>query len=279
LNKHISIIQTVHLFPKLDALLLNLLKSIDEKDWNLPTFAGYWTVKDVAAHLLDGNLRPLSMLRDGFFGVSPKENNSYQSLLEYLNKLNQDWVNVMKRLSPKVLIELLEHSGTEYIHFIENLKPNDKAVFSVAWAGESESLNWFHIAREYTEKWHHQQQIRYALGCPEPLYEPKFYLPYLETSMRALPHHYRNVVAEIGESIEFVVSEMGAWTILNQPNGWQIVNEQHRSKPSTQVIIPKKMAWKILTKATRHSEAEVEIEVLGKAVHGKHFLQMLAVMA
>jgi hypothetical protein len=34
----------------------------------------------------------------------------------------------------------------------------------VAWAGEAESKNWFHVARDYSEKWHHQQQIREAVS-------------------------------------------------------------------------------------------------------------------
>jgi hypothetical protein len=110
----IKVIETIHLFSKLDELLIDLLKGMEEKDWNLPTFAGNWTIKDVAVHLLDGNLRSLSMLRDGYFGVSSGEINSYQDLLNYLNKLNHDWVNALQRLSPRIIIELLEQSGNQY---------------------------------------------------------------------------------------------------------------------------------------------------------------------
>jgi len=42
-----------------------LLRGLSPADWNAPKLAGAWTVKDVAAHLLDGNLRTLAMLRDG----------------------------------------------------------------------------------------------------------------------------------------------------------------------------------------------------------------------
>ncbi len=35
-----KIIETVHLFSKLDKLLIDLLKSMEEIDWNLLTFAG-----------------------------------------------------------------------------------------------------------------------------------------------------------------------------------------------------------------------------------------------
>lgn len=273
-----KIIETVHLFSKLDKLLIDLLKSMEETDWNLPTFAGNWTVKDVAVHLLDGNLRPLSMLRDGYFGVSADEINSYQDLLNYLNKLNHDWVNAMKRLSPKVIIELLEQSGNQYIDFIKSLNPGDKATFSVAWAGEMESRNWFHIAREYTEKWHHQQQIRYALKCPELLYSTELYLPYIETSMRALTHHYKEIKANIGDGIEFKVSETGTWNLIYGESGWEITDNQINN-PTCKVIIPQKLAWKIFTKAAKSEESVNQIEIIGDQSLGKHILRMLAIMA
>jgi hypothetical protein len=41
-----------------------------------------------------------------------------------------------------------------------------KEDFSVARAGEEASLNWFNIAREYSERSLHQQQIREAVGAP-----------------------------------------------------------------------------------------------------------------
>jgi hypothetical protein len=61
-------------------------------------------------------------------------------------------------------------------------------VFSVAWAGEAESKNWFHVARDYSEKWHHQQQIREAVGQTAELLTPALYRPLLDTLLRDLPH-------------------------------------------------------------------------------------------
>ena len=101
--------------------------------------------------------------------------------------MNADWVKASKRLSPKVLIELLRSSGLEYAAYLTTLDPEDQAVYSVAWAGEHKSKNWFHIAREYTEKWHHQQQIRLAVEKNEALLNEELYYPYLDTSIRGLP--------------------------------------------------------------------------------------------
>ena len=57
-----------HLLPVLNEKLITLLRSLTPEEWQLPTIARLWTVKDVAAHLLDGNIRSLSLLRDGWWG-------------------------------------------------------------------------------------------------------------------------------------------------------------------------------------------------------------------
>jgi hypothetical protein len=41
--------------------------------------------------------------------------------------------------------------------------PFAMAPYGVSWAGEEKSANWFDTAREFTERWHHQQQIRLAV--------------------------------------------------------------------------------------------------------------------
>jgi len=57
-------IHTAHLFQILDDKLIELLRSLQPIDWDKPTLAKRWTVKDIAAHLLDTNVRSLAM-RDG----------------------------------------------------------------------------------------------------------------------------------------------------------------------------------------------------------------------
>lgn len=273
-------IQTLYLFPKLDQLLLELLRSLSQEDWAKPTLAPLWNVKYIATHLLDGNLRTLSMLRDGYFGESPGEINEYLGLVEYLNRLNSDWVKGMKRLSPKVLIQLHESSGKEYIEFLNTLDPFEKAAFSVAWAGEVESQNWFHIAREYTEKWHHQQQIRLAVGKEEILYTKEFYDPFLQTSLRALPFHYRDLTGQEGEVIQVTVEGEPNWNwwIIYNSDSWQSI-EKSTTNPVSQVFIPAQIAWRIFTKGISKAEAKSQLTISGKQEYGEKVLDMLTVMA
>ncbi|NBA88968.1 hypothetical protein GVN16_24545 [Emticicia sp. CRIBPO] len=266
------------LFPKLDEKLIEVLRSLSKEDWERQTIAPLWKVKDVAAHLLDGNIRTLSMLKDGYFGDSPGEISSYQDLLSYLNRLNAEWVKAMKRVSPAILTDMLEATGKEYHQFLTTLNPFADAAFSVAWAGEDVSQNWFHIAREYTEKWHHQQQIRLAVDLDHELYTRELYHPHLETSMRALPHHYRNVEGKAGETIQFSISTEGGgdWFLSHNGQAWALTGNSENI--ISKVNIKGEIAWRIFTKGISRAEAEKQTGIEGDP-RGSRILDMLAVMA
>ena len=85
-------ISTVHLFPQLQQLLLELLTDLSPTDWEKRTIVPLWTIKDIAAHLLDGNLRTLSMARDQYFGKKPGLIESYGDLMTFLNHLNASFL-------------------------------------------------------------------------------------------------------------------------------------------------------------------------------------------
>jgi len=196
MDENIVPIPTLHLFPKLNELLIELLRSLSPEDWDKPTLASLWTVKDITAHLLDTNLGTISYA-EGYFGKQSPGITDYQSLVNYINELNAVWVKAMHRVSPAQLIRLLEITNSQYVDCLAALDPFAPSRFSVAWAGEGQSLNWFHIAREYTEKWHHQQQIREAVN-KSGLMNYELFHPCIDTFMRGLPHTYRNVAANTG---------------------------------------------------------------------------------
>jgi len=272
-------IQTLPLFPILDKALINLLNSLTDAEWQLPTIAKLWIVKDIASHLLDGNLRTISILRDGYSGEPPTNINSYKDLVDYLNGLNISWTNATKRLSPKLLIELLETTGKEYIQQLQNLAPFDNAVFGVSWAGETTSANWFHIAREYTEKFIHQQQIREAVGKQGILTKELFY-PFIDTFMYGLPYTYRNTIAKIGAVVQVkITTEIGGeWNIEQTANGWKlrkIITEM----PAAIIILSPQTAWQLFSKGISLATALQQIEISGDKDLGAVALQMVSVMA
>jgi uncharacterized protein (TIGR03083 family) len=272
-------IETLPLFAELDRLLLELLRSLAPEDWQRPTLARRWTVKDVAAHLLDGNLRTLAMLRDNYFGETP-DDFSYAGVVAYLNRLNADWVQAMRRLSPAVLTEWLAASGAEYTAYLHTLDPWAPAAFPVAWAGETESLNWFHVARDYTEKWHHQQQIREAVGQTAPLLTPALFRPFIETMLRGLPHAYRTVEAPVGTRVRVCIDTAagGTWELLKTAAAWQLALPAAVA-PTAEVGLAPQVAWQLFTKGMSAAEARPLVRIAGQSALAEAALQLVAVMA
>jgi uncharacterized protein (TIGR03083 family) len=273
-------VQTLHLFPVLDKLLLELLASLSPEDWHKPTVAKLWNVKDIAAHLLDGNVRAIATLNGYQSNEPPPQINSYQDLVGYLNELNAVWVKAMKRLSPELLMAQLEITGKQYIEYLHTLDPFAPAMYSVAWAGEDTSLNWFHIAREYTEKWHHQQQIREAAGKPGLMTKELFY-PLIDTFMYALPHTYRNTRAEKGTVLKFTVSTKlgGDWFLQMIKDKWTLTKNLPIETPRASIILPPDTTWKLFTKAISAEAALAAAAVEGDIQVMAPIFTIVAVMA
>lgn len=272
-------IKTVHLFPLLDQKLIELLKSLSAEEWNKPTLAKLWTVKDIAAHLLDGNMRVISMSQQ-FAGDPPSiPINNYSDLVDFLNGLNAIWVKAMRRVSPQLLTELLEITGKQYSEIMSKADMFAPAPFSVAWAGEEESANWFHIAREYTEKFHHQQQIREAVGKQGIITAELFY-PCIDTFMRGLPYAYRTVIANAGALIQVTISGEagGDWFLLKTTDGWTLTKNAG-STPDTIVTLSPDIAWKVFTKGIDPQIALEASHVSGNINLGENLFNMVAVMA
>lgn len=278
-NSKIIPIQTSHLFSVLDELLMELLKSLTEEEWNAQTIAKKWTVKDIASHLLDGNLRGLSISRDHFFGEKPATINSYRDLVDFLNQLNMTWTNATKRLSPAVLIDLLETTGKQYSEHLQTLDAFENAVFSVAWAGEETSFNWFHIAREYTEKFLHQQQIRNAVGKQALLIKTLFY-PFINTFMQALPHVYKDIPAKEGTIVSLIVNTEigGQWNIIKKEKHWRFI-ESFDTAPASIIKIDPHDAWMLFSKGMTPDEAKQKAEIIGDKKLAEIALNIVAVMA
>lgn len=272
-------IQTLHLFPVLDKMLLDLLNSLTADEWNAQTVAKLWKVKDVASHLLDGNLRGLSTSRDGFFGEKADNINSYQDLVAFLNNLNLSWTKATQRLSPKVLTFLLEATGKQYTEHLSSLNPFDNAIFAVAWAGHENSPNWFHIAREYTEKFLHQQQIRDALG-KEGLMTKELYYPFLDIFMYAFPHTFKNVPASVGTIVSLIITTEigGKWSIVRNENTWNL-DKTIQTEAKATVKIDPITAWKLFSKSITPAQALKQVEIIGDEPLGTQVLQIVAVMA
>lgn len=266
-------------FGPLHAELIALLSGLSDEEWGRPTAAPLWTVKDVAAHLLDVDVRRLSSGRDGTTLPPDRAIDGYRGLVDYLNHLNAVWVEAARRISPRLLVELHGLTGPEVTRLFEAMDPWAPALYPVAWAGEETSANWMDMAREYTERWHHQQQIRDAVGRA-PLTGREWLHPVLDTFVRALPHAYRDVEAAEGAAVLLsVAGEAGDdWTLRSEGGRWALYAGAEPA-PDATVEMDADDAWRLFTKGLRGEAAERRVRIAGERRLGEPVLGTLAIMA
>jgi uncharacterized protein (TIGR03083 family) len=266
-------------FVRLHTELISLLRGLSAGDWSRPTACALWSVKDIAAHLLDSSIRRLSFGRDGLPSTPDTPISSYADLVRYLNRLNSEWVTACRRLSPQVLVELLDFTAAQVHAFFRSLDPYTPALFPVAWAGEDVSPNWFDIGREYTERWLHQQQIREAVGAPG-LTGREWLHPTLDVFARALPFTYREVEAPPGRSVRFEVQGEagGVWTLVRKASGWELFNGSSRNADAV-VRLDQETAWKLFSKGLDPGAARKRVKIEGEISLGEPALGSLAIMA
>jgi uncharacterized protein (TIGR03083 family) len=268
------------LLPPLHVELMSLLRGLTAEEWEKPTVAVPWTVRDMAAHLLDTDIRRLSYGRDHLVQDSSRPApDSYEELVTLLNRLNAEWVIAAKRISPPILMAFLDIVAPQTHTFLQSLDPYAVSGVSVAWAGESESQNWFDVAREYTEKWHHQQHIREAVGAPL-LTERRWLEPVLDTFLRGLPHTYRDVDVPDGTALVVEISgEAGdSWTLFRQSGKW-LLYRGCPDNPTAHIRLDQDRAWRLFTKGATKEEVRPHIEIAGDETLALHLLNLLSIMA
>jgi len=269
------------LFPEITSRLLDLLRALTP-EWRLPTVSSRRTVKDIASHLLDGSLRRLSIQRDGYLPADGGPG-AGEPLMDFLNRLNHEWEVGTRRLGPHVLIGLIEWADARLAEVLASLDPYARTLFPVAWAGEEQSPNWMDVAREFSEKWHHTQQIFDATGRPSTILNRRLGHPCLDIFMRALPYTFRDVDAPVGSAVAVSITGEagGAWHVEREMSGWRQVAELRRQADAT-VILDQDTAWKLVTKRRSRAVASAQfpqIEFRGDGALGAHVLAMLSVMA
>jgi len=269
-------ILTGHLFGPVRRELLSLLHGLDEQEWKRQTAAGQWNVKDVALHILGGDVGNLSRRRD----ASPlkADLSSYEKLVAFINEINASWVTAGQRMSTRVIIDLLEHVGQQMDEYFAGLDPFAMSE-PVAWAGDDPKPVWFDVAREYTERWHHQQQIRDATGRPG-LYERRLFEPVMDTFVWALPWAFRDVDAPDGTTVRLTLTGVleKEWSLLRGRSKWELF-EGSGNRADSEVRIAAEDAWKIFTKGIRGVEARARAEIRGDGALGEKVLGAVAVIA
>lgn len=274
-------VETVSLFPGEREALLALLRALTPEEWELPTVCAGWSVKDVAAHLLADDLGRLSWGRDGF--VSPSfaaglDVGTLPGFIAAIDRQNAVWVEAARRLSPTVLMELLALSGPWVVAYFGSLDLEALGM-PVDWAGPQPAPVWLDVAREYTERWVHQQQIRDAVGRPG-LRERRWLGPVLETFVRAVPRALASAEAAEGTVVRLVITGEagGEWAALRQDGAWRLGTMFDLNTDAT-VELDQETAWRLFTKGISPDEARRTARIAGDSALAARVFDTVSILA
>jgi len=279
--RELAPVLVLDLFPGERAALLELLASLSEEEWGRPTVCAGWSAKDIALHLLGDDIGRLSRGRDAFSAAAftSFDGGTFEAeLLAFINRQNEVWVEAARRLSPRLLIDLLRWSGEETQRYFESL---DLYALGepVSWAGPQPAPVWLDVAREYTERWLHQQQIRDAVGRPG-LKERRPFAPVLATFVRALPHTFRDVAAPEGAHVRLTITgdAGGAWSLVRGEGGWGLC-ARGGGEPDVAVALGQETAWRLFTKGISGDEALAATTIEGHRALGLKVLDTVSIIA
>ena len=139
------------------------------------------------------------------------------------------------------------------------------------------------VGRDYTEKWHHSQQIFEATQRQSTIMSPDLFHPCLDIFLRALPFAFQKANAQEGDGIVIRVEGPagGEWNLLRTKAGWRQTLETPEAIRATIAIHPITL-WRLVTKR-RSLEvilaAYPDIRIEGDRTLGECFLTMVAMMA
>lgn len=269
------------LFPAERAALLALLEALSPEQWSLPTICPGWSVHDIALHLLGDDIGFIARRRDRFYPTPPPPHGDlaqWEPLVALINEQNATWVRALRRTSPPLLCQLLKVTGDAFAGTLAQL---DLMALGgpVSWAGPDPAPIWLDSAREYTERWIHQQQIRDAVGQPG-LQDQRYLAPVIATLVHALPHTLRNTVAAEGTTLRLVITgdAGGTWTTVVHAGRWRFTTELVR-EPTAEVTLTAERAWRLFTKGLTPAEAALAVTIVGDQALGRMVLALVAIIA
>jgi uncharacterized protein (TIGR03083 family) len=224
-----------------------------DDDWDRPTAAAPWTVRDVVAHVLGDDLGRLARGRDGHTADGPRLDEPFPA---FLHRINDEWVRAAARLSPRLLVDLLHVTSAQVLdHW--NGADLDAVGGQVTWAGPDPAPVWLDCARDFTEYWVHQQQIREAT-CRPTGEDPAVVHAVLDTFLRAMPHTLGGLERSDGATLTVAVpgAAGGRWSWRCTGSRWQPVDPVGAG---TVVTVDAATLWRLCVRMVEPQEARVTV--------------------
>lgn len=273
-------IPTLHLFPGERAALLEVLETLSPEEWSRPTACPGWSVQDIAAHLLADDIGRLSRGRDGHDNpdfAAGIDISTLPGLIAAIDRQNALWVEAMRRVSPQVLLDLLHLTGEQTASYFATLDLNALGG-PVDWVGPEPAPVWLDLAREYTERWVHQQQIRDAVDRPG-LQESVWFAPVLAAFALGLPRTL-GAAGRRGETVLLTITGQagGQWLATRAEHGWDLQSGR-ADNPTAAVTLDQDSAWRLFTRGLTPEAARQVARLSGAPELTARALETVSILA
>ena len=262
--------------PAERAELTGLLHDLQPGDWLRPTACPGWRVRDVVAHIVHDYIRKLSYGRDQQArpGLRPGE-----TLPGFLHRSNQEFVDAAAGWSPRLLTGLLSDLGPQLDRWwaAADLGQHGEAV---SWAAPGvPAPAWLDIAREYSEYWVHQQQVRDATGRPGADSD-LLTGPVVDVFLRAAPQALAGLARPPGTCAEVAVTGPGSgrWTVSRAAARWAVDRRAADVPPAARIRLSSATLWRAATRGITAETAIGRAEVTGDQALGSALLHLVAII-
>jgi hypothetical protein len=234
----------------------------------------------VAAHLLGDDIGRLSWGRDDYVNpafAADLDIGTLPGLVAAIDRQNAVWSAGAQRMSPRVIVDLLALTGEWTQAYFASLDL-DASGMPVDWAGPEPAPVWLDVAREYTERWHHQQHIRDAAGKPG-LKEREWFSPVLDTFVRGVARPLAAVGAPVGTALRLTITgdAGGEWIALRDETGW-VLGHAPALVATASVTLDQETAWRLFTKGITRDEARQRAAIAGDPSLAERVLDTVSIL-
>ena len=135
------------------------------------------------------------------------------------------------------------------------------------------------MAREYTEYWVHQQQVRDAVGRPGACSE-RLMAPVIDTFVRAVPYALRHLGPALGSRVQLEVTGPGGgtWTIRRQDAAWAVDRGPSAQDAAALVRLSADTLWRVATRGITVETARERSTISGDQALGSAVLTLVAII-
>jgi len=214
----------------------------------------------LGSHLLGDDLSLLAWQRDDHRGTPAPDGLDEDGFIGWLDALQAEWVHASRRLSPRLVIELLDWTGP---HVVEVISIQDPSTLTgdVSWASSRPVPAWLDHARELTERWIHRQQILEAVGLPSDL-QHDLLVPVLDGLRWSYPYRLDSHKRPAGATVEIAVAGVDLelrWHLVSDDETWNF-EPPADGPPAATLHMTSEQAWRLLSNnfsPDRHGEVLV----------------------